>query len=91
MIALTLEQIATIVGGKTYGDASSVITSAPVFDSRSAVHGSLFLALVGENSDGHNFVEDAKSHGATGFMTTKEVKGTSGGPHSRCLCSQAVA
>ena len=75
MIALTLEQIATIVGGKTYGDASALITSAPVFDSRDAVKGSLFLALVGENSDGHEFVQDAKSHGATGFMTTKEVKG----------------
>jgi UDP-N-acetylmuramoyl-tripeptide--D-alanyl-D-alanine ligase len=75
MIALTLEQIATIVGGKTYGDATALITSAPVFDSRLAAKGSLFLALVGENSDGHNFVDDAKAHGATGFMTTKEVKG----------------
>jgi UDP-N-acetylmuramoyl-tripeptide--D-alanyl-D-alanine ligase len=75
MIALTLEQIATIVGGKTYGDATALITSAPVFDSRLAAKGSLFLALVGENSDGHNFIDDAKSHGATGFMTTKEVKG----------------
>ena len=75
MIALTLEQIAEIVGGKTYGDASQAITSAPVFDSRSAQNGSLFLALVGENSDGHDFIDDAKAHGATGFMTTREVKG----------------
>ena len=75
MIALTLEQIAEIVGGKTYGDASQVITSAPVFDSRSAQDGSLFLALVGENSDGHDFIDDAKANGATGFMTTREVKG----------------
>lgn len=75
MIALTLEQIAEIVGGKTYGDASQVIASAPVFDSRSAQDGSLFLALVGENSDGHDFIDDAKAHGATGFMTTREVKG----------------
>ena len=75
MIALTLEQIAEIVGGKTYGDASQVITSAPVFDSRSAQDGSLFLALVGENSDGHDFIDDAKAHGATGFMTTREIKG----------------
>lgn len=75
MISLTLAQIADIVGGQTYGDASQLITSAPVFDSRSAVKGSLFLALVGENSDGHNFVDDAKAHGATGFMTTREVKG----------------
>ena len=75
MIALTLAQIATIVGGKTYGDSSQVITSAPVFDSRDAVKGSLFLALVGENSDGHDFTENAQSHGASGFMTTREVKG----------------
>jgi UDP-N-acetylmuramoyl-tripeptide--D-alanyl-D-alanine ligase len=39
------------------------------------VKGSLFLALVGENSDGHNFVDDATAHGATGSMTTKEVMG----------------
>ncbi len=75
MIALTLEQIAKIVGGKTYGDATALVTAAPVFDSRLAVKGSLFLALVGENSDGHNFVDDATAHGATGSMTTKEVMG----------------
>jgi UDP-N-acetylmuramoyl-tripeptide--D-alanyl-D-alanine ligase len=75
MISLTLGQISEIVGGKTYGDASQLITSAPVFDSRSAIKGSLFLALVGENSDGHNYVDDAKAHGATGFMTTREVNG----------------
>jgi UDP-N-acetylmuramoyl-tripeptide--D-alanyl-D-alanine ligase len=75
MISLTLGQISEIVGGKTYGNASQLITSAPVFDSRSAIKGSLFLALVGENSDGHNYVDDAKAHGATGFMTTREVNG----------------
>ena len=75
MIALTLEQVAKIVGGKTYGDSSQVISSAPVFDSRSAVEGSLFLALVGQSTDGHDFVQDAKAHGATGFLTTKEVAG----------------
>jgi UDP-N-acetylmuramoyl-tripeptide--D-alanyl-D-alanine ligase len=63
------------VGGKTYGDATALVTAAPVFDSRLAVKGSLFLALVGENSDGHNFVDDATAHGATGSMTTKEVMG----------------
>ena len=75
MIPLTLEQIAKIVGGTTFGDQSKIITSAPVFDSRLAVNGSLFLALVGENSDGHDFIDDAKSHGATGLMTTKVVPG----------------
>ena len=75
MIALTLEQIAEIVGGKTFGDSSKVITAAPVFDSREARDGSLFLGLVGENSDGHDFAQDAQSRGAAGCMTTKEVVG----------------
>ncbi|CAB4746850.1 unannotated protein [freshwater metagenome] len=75
MIALTLEQIATIVGGKTFGNSAQVITAPPVFDSRDAVKGSLFLALVGEKSDGHEFISDAQSHGASGFMTTREVNG----------------
>jgi UDP-N-acetylmuramoyl-tripeptide--D-alanyl-D-alanine ligase len=75
MIALTLEEIAKIVGGKTFGDSSKVISAAPVFDSRDAGKGSLFLALVGETSDGHNFTQDAQSRGATGCMTTREVQG----------------
>jgi len=75
MIALTLEEIAKIVGGKTFGDSSKVISAAPVFDSRDAGKGSLFLALVGETTDGHNFTQDAQSRGATGCMTTREVQG----------------
>lgn len=75
MIALTLEQIAKIVGGKTFGDSSKVISAAPVFDSREATQGCLFLALVGQSSDGHNFTDDAQSRGATGCMTTSEVPG----------------
>ena len=58
MIPLTLKQIADIVGGSTFGDESQIINSAPVFDSRLAVKGSLFLALVGENSDGHDFIDN---------------------------------
>ena len=75
MIALTLEQIAKIVGGKTFGDSSKVISAVPVFDSREASKGSLFLALVGQSSDGHSFTDDAQSRGATGCMTTREVPG----------------
>ena len=60
MIALTLEQIAKIVGGKTFGDSSKVISAAPVFDSREVSKGSLFLALVGQSSDGHSFTDDAQ-------------------------------
>jgi len=74
MIPLTLQQISTIVGGKIVGNSEQIITSPPVFDSREAVKGSLFLALVGENSDGHDFIDDARAHGATGYLSTREGK-----------------
>lgn len=40
-----------------------VITEA-VIDSRQAIPGALFVALAGENTDGHDFVEHAFDHGA---------------------------
>ena len=72
MIAMTAAEIAAIVGGKLHGDDVRV-TREPVFDSRRAVEGSLFLALVGENGDGHNFIDDAFSRGAVLALTTREV------------------
>lgn len=75
MIAITAAELAKIVGGKLFGDGSALITEAPVFDSRSAKQGSLFLALVGENTDGHNFVQDAFSRGATAALSTREIEG----------------
>jgi UDP-N-acetylmuramoyl-tripeptide--D-alanyl-D-alanine ligase len=91
MIPLTLEQIAKIVGGTTFGDSSKVISSAPVFDSRSAVQGSLFLALVGENSDGHDFVNEAIAHGATGSLTTKKVPGDGVQVHDVLVAIRSLA
>lgn len=43
--------------------ASHVITEAAI-DSRQVIPGSLFVALRGERSDGHDFVEEAFQHGA---------------------------
>jgi UDP-N-acetylmuramoyl-tripeptide--D-alanyl-D-alanine ligase len=43
--------------------AEMVLTEASV-DSRQVISGALFVALVGERTDGHNFVGDAFQHGA---------------------------
>jgi UDP-N-acetylmuramoyl-tripeptide--D-alanyl-D-alanine ligase len=50
-----------------------LVTQAPAFDSRRAKSGSLFLALVGENSDGHNYCSDAFANGAALALTTKVI------------------
>ena len=59
MIKLTAREISLIVNGSLHGDENILVTEAPVFDSRRAKSGSLFLALIGENTDGHNFISDA--------------------------------
>ena len=42
-------------------------------DSRSVEPGDLFLALPGENYDGHDFVADALARGADGVVVSREV------------------
>ena len=73
MIKLSAREISLIVNGSLHGDENIMVTQAPVFDSRKAKSGSLFLALVGENTDGHNFCSDAFTNGAALALTTKVV------------------
>ena len=72
MINLQASQIAEIVGGKLFG-SDVTVTSAPVFNSKEATPGSIFLALVGENSDGHQYIENAFANGSVLAFTTHEV------------------
>lgn len=72
MINLKASEIAKIVGGELFGSEVTV-TSAPAFDSSLATEGSIFLALVGEKTDGHNFISDAFIHGAVLAFATREV------------------
>lgn len=52
--------------------ASQVITEA-VVDSRQVVPGSLFVAMPGENTDGHDFVEQAFERGAYLALVQREL------------------
>lgn len=42
-------------------------------DTRAIKPGALFVALVGANFDGHNFINDAIANGATGVVVSKPV------------------
>src|SRR5205809_3540104 len=65
---LTLSQIAQFAGGsRSAGDAKVVIEKVST-DSRTLKPGELFVALRGENFDGHNFIESAAKAGATGAI-----------------------
>lgn len=75
MIPMTLSQIAHVVGGSVHGDPDAVIYGPVVVDSRRAEPGSLFLAFVGEVSDGHNFASAAHEAGAVASMVQRVVEG----------------
>jgi UDP-N-acetylmuramoyl-tripeptide--D-alanyl-D-alanine ligase len=53
-------------------NATAVITEAAV-DSRQVIPGSLFVAVQGENVDGHDFVADAFRRGASFALTQKDL------------------
>lgn len=44
-----------------------------VIDSRKASHGSLFVAVPGENLDGHDFIDNAFANGAISALVEKEI------------------
>ena len=44
-----------------------------IYDSRKAVSNTLFVALVGYNVDGHNYIDDAIKNGASVLVVSKDV------------------
>jgi UDP-N-acetylmuramoyl-L-alanyl-D-glutamate--2,6-diaminopimelate ligase len=60
------------------GDRNTIISSIE-FDSRKITAGSLFVAVKGYNSDGHDFIPDAIASGATGIicetLPEKQIEG----------------
>jgi UDP-N-acetylmuramoyl-tripeptide--D-alanyl-D-alanine ligase len=63
MITLQASEIARIVDGVLHGQDISVSGPAQIA-SASCVEGSIFIALKGERVDGHDFIDDAFTHGA---------------------------
>ena len=80
MIPLSLKEIAEITDGRLEGlddaEAAAVVIDGPVVtDSREAGPGGLYIARVGEQMDGHQFVSSAAGLGAVAAMTTRPVDG----------------
>lgn len=75
MITLTAGEIALLVGGELFCDKDLLVSKAPVFDSRLATPGCFFLALKGENADGHEFAADAYRNGSMLSLTSERIDG----------------
>ena len=75
MITLTAGEIGLLLGGEIYCDKDLLVSKAPVFDSRKATPGCIFLALKGEAVDGHDFAADAYRAGAMFSLTTRRIDG----------------
>ncbi|MEU6823263.1 UDP-N-acetylmuramoyl-tripeptide--D-alanyl-D-alanine ligase [Streptomyces atriruber] len=75
MIALSLAEIATVVGGQTYDipDPAVSVTGSVVRDSREVEPGSLFVAFVGERVDGHDYAADVVAKGAVAVLASRPV------------------
>jgi UDP-N-acetylmuramoyl-tripeptide--D-alanyl-D-alanine ligase len=67
MINLSLESLAEILGSTSQG-LSDTRFNAVTIDSRNSCSGQLFVALKGDNFDGHRFVEAAYKNGAVAAL-----------------------
>lgn len=66
----TLERVAQALGT---GPRSSHALSGVSTDTRNIKQGDCFVALVGENFDGHNFLANAKASGAAAFVVSNPM------------------
>ena len=75
MIALTLGELAGIVGGRLAPgtDAATVVTAPAFIDSRKPVPGGLFAAFDGANTDGHAFAAAAIEAGAVAMLGSRDA------------------
>ncbi|MBS3785338.1 MAG: UDP-N-acetylmuramoyl-tripeptide--D-alanyl-D-alanine ligase [Gammaproteobacteria bacterium] len=71
MDAVALQSLVAELGGRCNGPR--VMVTGVGIDSRSLVKGDLFVALPGDQADGHDFVSAAAAAGASAVMVSREV------------------
>jgi UDP-N-acetylmuramoyl-tripeptide--D-alanyl-D-alanine ligase len=82
MPALDIGKIVETTGGRLEPgtpDSRGVLAKDYSIDTRSLKPGDLFLALSGEQRDGHEFVSDAHQRGACGAVVARVVEGLPSG------------
>ena len=75
MNPLALSKIVQLAGASLSSGDETVVIDKIGTDSRTIKPGELFVALRGENFDGHDFVEAAAKSGATGALVDQNWNG----------------
>lgn len=75
MIELTAAEVADATSGTLLAEAGVAVTGPVVVDSRLVEAGSLFVAVPGQNVDGHDFAAAAVAAGAALVLATRPVDG----------------
>ncbi len=73
MIAMSLAEVAAVVGGEAVRDDGVMVTGPAFIDSRETVPGGLFVAIAGEHADGHAYAEGAVEGGAAAVLGTRDT------------------
>src|SRR6476619_1420993 len=73
MIAMTLTEIAEVVGGTAVHDRGAQVTGPAFVDSRIAERDGLFVAVAGERVDGHDYATTAIDAGAAAVLSSRDT------------------
>ena len=73
MEKLTMSEIVQATGGELINGNGDDILLDISTDSRAVGENMLFVALIGDNFDGHDFAEGAIAHGAVGAVVSKDI------------------
>ncbi|MBP3703081.1 MAG: UDP-N-acetylmuramoyl-tripeptide--D-alanyl-D-alanine ligase, partial [Lachnospiraceae bacterium] len=83
MKPISIQDIVTVTGGTLLqGDASLLVVNVTT-DSREAKDGTLFVPIVGERRDGHEFIPSVFEQGAVCTFTEREKPQTEAGVYIR--------
>ncbi len=69
MMTFNLSRMAEIAGGRVIGD--DVEIRGMIHDARRVEAGNLFCALPGDHHDGHDFLDQAREHGAAAALVSR--------------------
>src|SRR5215472_13291910 len=72
LIPTKLDRIAHEIDGELHGGHSSLTVDRVCTDSRGVATGALFIALQGQQADGHHFIPDAFRNGATAALVARD-------------------
>lgn len=73
MVATKLGFLAKACGGALTGDAQATVYDVKI-DSRECLSGDLFVCVVGESKDGHDYINSAYERGCRCFLVSREIE-----------------